>query len=605
MPNPDEAPSGSPTPPPQPVTGRLPHGLRPIIPPGATLVPAPPLRPLHAPPPPVVLPPPSIQPHLPLVQPPASMLATGLLPLDTEAASKPPQPYVLPPLPPVMPPAPVEGTLSTGLLPGATPPPANPTGTQRLVEDGPAKSQEEIKVPSSHQSPSSPESHPRKHAVEEEKAAKLGLRPVEATLLPAARPANQRRSSHTFKLFVVLLFIMMASFAAFAGLLYNFFQQNIEPHLGTVHPVTAAPTQVPDNKPSEELKTALAAANDRLAALQTEVETLRAQQGTTDEKLKNLAAPTPPSPKEEPAAPSTQLTLADGQISRLQAQVNELRTQQTEAEAKLQKMAVPAPKSEDNKTPALLAAATEKMNLLQSQVDASAAQQAKNAELLRELMEKSPPIDKPEPSPPASPAYSPPTISSVVALSSDTGQELRILKERNRLTLYADQALANASAEAMANLWRSLRDPDLAFVKDGIVAEIVRVQHFYGSIRGLPASYRLPVAELFKDGSVATEADLKDEQAIQLLLDQAQPPEVRTRAAAFLSGHKTKAVGEALVEAMRHDSNLLVVKAAQNTLQENFELYEPRLFDAIGMEKAWQAKREKLEPQKSEVEAPK
>ncbi|MDB6074375.1 MAG: hypothetical protein JWO89_2015 [Verrucomicrobiaceae bacterium] len=536
------------------------------------------------------------------------MLATGLLPLDTEMAPRVAPPVTLPALPPVKPPPAVESKLSAALLPPVAPPPTNPTGTQRLVEDGPQKSQGE-KTLSSHSFPSSPSStepHPRKQAVEEEKAAQLGLRPAEAASLPAARPANQRRSSHTFKLFLVLLFIMVGCFAAFAGYLYNFFQKNIEPYLGTSRAVAVAPPQVWE-KPSEELKAALAEANNKLAKMQTEIDALRAQQSTTDEKLETFT-PLPPPLKAEPP-PSTQLTLADGQISRLQAQVNELRTQQSDIDAKVQEIAAtPAPKPEEDKSPALLAAATERLDRLQSQLDIATAEQAKNTELLRELSEKPPPVDKPEktsqsPSLPTSPA----AISTVVTVNSDTGQELRILKERNRLTLYADQALANASAEAMANLWRSLRDPELAFVKDGVVAEIVRVQHFYGSIRGLPASYRLPVTELFKDGSVPTEADLKDEQAIHLLVDPAQPPEIRTRVAAFLAGHKTKEVGDALVEAMRHDNNLLVVKTAQNTLQENFELYEPRLFDAIGMEKAWQEKREKLqgEPQKPEAGVPK
>ncbi len=571
MPQPDEASPGPPNPPLPQATGRLPHGLRPIIPTGPLPAPAPPLRPPSLPVPAV---------HIPLIQPPDSMLATGLLPLE-------------PPPPPAPSHAkPVEGRLATGLLPISISYPPSPTGTQRLVGDIPAAPPRDATPRGAIPSAVEP---PRRPPPEGDKAAKLGLHTSEASLLPAVRPANQRRSSHTLKLFLLMLFIMVDCFIAFAALLYNYYQQNIEPRLSVhaqVAPILAPPP--PLEKPGEELKSALAAAHHQIATLQTQVEELSARQKLADSTLKNLSEPTP---KQEPGIPSTQLTLTDGQIIRLQSQVNELRTQQRLADAQMQKLSTqaPTPKAEerDDKLPKELAAAIERINQLQTQVDATAAREAKTTETLREMAEKSPPIDAPAetvsaPTPTKPYAPLPDThISTVVAVNSEAGAELRLLKERNRLTLYADQALANASAEAMARLWQSIRDPDLAFVKDGAVAEIVRVQHFYGTLRGLPDSYRLPVAELFKDGSVHAEADLKDEQVAKLLLDQAQPPEIRTRAATILSGHKTKAVGEALVEAMRHDPNLLVVKTAQNALQDTFELYEPRLFDAISMQKAW------------------
>lgn len=524
------------------------------------------------------------------------MLATGLLPLEPPATPLP----SLPPLPPVSPAVPVVKH-PTGLLPISIPYPPSPSGTQRLVESPGTES-------SSSASSEAPSHRP---AEEGKKVVKIGPHTDDDDALPVVRPANQRRSSHTLKLFLILLFIMAGCFAAFAGWLYTFYEQTIEPRLTATRIVVPPPQFHEPERNDGELTKALAAAHDQITALQTQVEELRAQQQVADTTLKTLSAPAAskaepaPAPTAEPGAPSTQLTLADGQLVRLQTQVNELRAQQTLAEAQLQKLAsapapasasAPSPKPEDDKTARDLAAAVEQIHQLQARLDTAAIQQAETTETLREMNEKSPPLDRPEPAPaappsrPLAPSPDPDTrISTVVAVNSEVGTELRLLKERNRLTLYADQALANASAEAMAKLWQSIRDPDLAFVKDGAIAEIVRVQHFYGSLRSLPPSYKLPVKDLFKDGTVPTEAELKDEQATQLLLDQALPPEIRTRAAMFLSGHKTRPVGDALIQAMRHDPNLLVVKAAQNTLQDNFELYEPRLFDAMGMQKAWDA----------------
>ena len=237
---------------------------------------------------------------------------------------------------------------------------------------------------------------------------------------------------------------------------------------------------------------------------------------------------------------------------------------------------------------AQLASANNAITRLQTQIDALRSRQS----LADARLEK---FDvRQTPAPAVTPASASPDNTSPDGIS--VMQELRLLKERNRLTLYADQSLANASSQAMANLWRAVRDPELAFVKDGAVAEIVRVQHFYGLMPGLPPSYHLPVRDLFHDDAIHSDADLKDHQIITLLLDQSRTLEVRTRAAALLAGRRDNAVGSALVEAMRHDPNLNVVKAAQTTLQENYELYAPRLFDAISMEKAWKERLAKSTP---------
>ena len=374
--------------------------------------------------------------------------------------------------------------------------------------------------------------------------AELGIRtaPVDESLV-APRPPNVRRSSITLKVFFLTVFVMIDCFALAAWYLHNFYESNIEPRLS-------------DNKTSQ------AAFDGKLAKLQAQIDDLRFVQV----------------PKEDPVAAAPQISLVDGQIARMQTQINSLRAQHEEVNTQLQKLAAPPPKA-DSATHTELAAALEKVNRLQANHDALAAQLTAAEGQIKKLESTPPPSEKP---------ISGNQIGSIVSVTSDAGQELRILKERNRLTLFADQALATASSKAMSGLWQTIRDPDLAFVKDGAVAEIVRVQHFYSSMPGLPPSYRLPVDKLFKGAGLHAESDLKTEQITKLLLDDAQPPEIRVRSAMILTGHKDKNVGDALLSAMRHDPSLLVVKAAQNALQDTFELYAPRLFDTVGMEKAWQ-----------------
>ena len=169
-------------------------------------------------------------------------------------------------------------------------------------------------------------------------------------------------------------------------------------------------------------------------------------------------------------------------------------------------------------------------------------------------------------------------VASMVPVVSPTNEQLWLLKERNRLTLYADQAISQGSSEAMASLWRSLDDPELAKLREGTQAEIIRVQNFYAHLSRVPPEYRLPVRDLFQeDPTIRSEADLPPAQLIKLLLDQKQPVEVRTRSAFVLGGQRSDAVRIALLECMKHDPVLDVVKEAQRTLQTDYNMRVPPL----------------------------
>ncbi len=480
MPMPDEDPSGAPLLPRPRQEGYHPKGLRPIIP----RTPLIPLDPAD-----------SVPAHLlPAEEKRSSSgisapVSAAESPSNTigQALPTPVNAFVAEHLCSSSLPEPAASTLSTGLLPSA-----------KLLEAAPP--------------------------IEGDKTTRLHERPVPPSVAPPVRSANERRPSPALKLFGLSLFITAASFAAFATLLYSFFEHNIEPRLGTGFAVSPPrPGEPPPPAPvPDELKAAFATTTTQLAAYKDQISQLQKRIATDKD-----------------------------QIDRLQTQMEALRSQQSEAGTQIK---------------------TLDARLLEAQLAASA----------------------PRPS----------DLASNVQITTDAEhatpdgismlQELRLLKERNRLTFYADQALANASSKAMASLWNAVRDPELVFVKDGAVAEIIRVQHFYGMLPGLPPSYRLPVRELFHDDAIHTDADLNDDQVTKLLRDETQPLEVRTRAAMLLSGRRDNKVGNALVEAMRHDPNLNVVKAAQHTLQENYELYAPRLFDSVGMAAVWKERLAKL-----------
>jgi hypothetical protein len=232
---------------------------------------------------------------------------------------------------------------------------------------------------------------------------------------------------------------------------------------------------------------------------------------------------------------------------------------------------------------------------LQRQYDALALKQQASDSSYTQMIEqlKTALADKPKDGRPADTASSLSaalSVASVVPVTSPVNEELRLLKERNRLTFYADQAIATGSSEAMDNLWRSIDDPELTRLRDGAKAEIIRVQNYYSQLSRLPPDFRLPVQALFHDPAIRSEADLQPAQLTQLLTDQKQPLEVRARAAYVLGGHPTDPkVAAALVQAMTTDPSLDVMKEVQRTLSLDHGMIIPPL-NARAAKAWWQGK---------------
>lgn len=169
-------------------------------------------------------------------------------------------------------------------------------------------------------------------------------------------------------------------------------------------------------------------------------------------------------------------------------------------------------------------------------------------------------------------------VASMVPATSPVNQELILLKERNRLTFWADEAIATGSSEAMDNLWRSLDDPEIARLRDGVKAEIIRVQNYYSQLSRLPPDYRIPVQAIYQDPTIRSEADLQPAQLVKLLLDHDRPVEVRARAAYVLGSYpKDPQAVSALVQAMTSDPSLDVIKEAQRNLSEQQGMIIPPL----------------------------
>jgi len=175
---------------------------------------------------------------------------------------------------------------------------------------------------------------------------------------------------------------------------------------------------------------------------------------------------------------------------------------------------------------------------------------------------------------------------AVSAPLSPSESELILLKERNRLTSYADEAIATAERAPLTTLWEALSDPRLQHLIHGVEAEILRVRTFYLTGSHL-TRYEIPVAELFPGSPAKRDTDLTDEQLLSLLNDPKQPWQTRMKTA-WILGRKPKAPAnvEALLRSVKEDQNLDVVKEATFSFQR-LTGFETRLFEPTALMEAW------------------
>ena len=188
------------------------------------------------------------------------------------------------------------------------------------------------------------------------------------------------------------------------------------------------------------------------------------------------------------------------------------------------------------------------------------------------------------PVPAVAPSTSIPIPEGVVQPTEARG-ELLLLKERNRLTDYADKAIATGSRDALQAVVEAMFDTENQNLHHAAQAEFRRVQAFYEISASIDPAYKLPLLELFKDGSVKNEAEIKPERLIALMKDSKQPWEVRLRCAYLLRESPDKDVDAALLQALKEDASLDVAKQAQTSLERRLGK-RFRLFDIPAVE-AW------------------
>jgi hypothetical protein len=242
-----------------------------------------------------------------------------------------------------------------------------------------------------------------------------------------------------------------------------------------------------------------------------------------------------------------------------------------------------------------LSAASEKITDLQKQIDflrdANHAVDGKLGEISEKLSKPAPAPSLVAPVEPTLATEGKTEVAAVVPVQSSSNQELVLIKERNRLTGYADEAISTGARKSLNLLIEKLQDPKMANLRHAAYSEVQRVYYHLRFTSRIDPNFRIPVNDLFKDTAIRDESDLKTEQIIKLLHDTEKPWEVRLRAAWLLGGRRTREVGEALIKSIKEDSMLDVSKEAQLSFEQNMD-HKFLLLDVPAIDAWWKSQTE-------------
>jgi hypothetical protein len=239
-----------------------------------------------------------------------------------------------------------------------------------------------------------------------------------------------------------------------------------------------------------------------------------------------------------------------------------------------------------------IATSAKQIQELQKQIDATRALQDTQAQQLEKLIERVASTRSDEPPPMATTdsagiTSDPSSSTPFLPTSSAATAELRLLKERNRLTTYADESIATGLRRPLNLIIDAMRDPDRANLFHAAQAEYYRIMGHFQLLNRIEPTYKLPLSELFPQKTPASEANLTIEQLISLLENKELAWQVRLRSAFLLGGRRTPEVNAALVKAFTDDPSLDVAKEAQLSFEQNVG-HKFLLFDFAGLSKWWQ-----------------
>lgn len=239
--------------------------------------------------------------------------------------------------------------------------------------------------------------------------------------------------------------------------------------------------------------------------------------------------------------------------------------------------------------------ANDQISTLQKQIDTQSGERERTQARLQEMADRMALVIKQTAFVPTADAAGATTadaaqVAALMPSVSPSTSELILLKERNRLTDYADRAIATGDRNALQAIVLSMFDPAMKHLRNACEAEFRRVQNYYEYSISIDPSYTLPLQDLFKDGSVRAEADLTPAQLTQIMHDPKQAWENRLRCAYLLRASTDKDTNAALIKTLKEDPSLDVAKQAQTTFEKRVGR-KFRLFDIPTLDAWWETQK--------------
>lgn len=250
-----------------------------------------------------------------------------------------------------------------------------------------------------------------------------------------------------------------------------------------------------------------------------------------------------------------------------------------------------APAAADGSQGEALAKAAEQITALQKQLDVVRREQLLAQQNTRESLERiSNVLKDPQLSPAAVTTAAPGAagVPDAAPTVTPTQAEFIQIKERNRLTQYADEAIATGMRKPLEAIVEYLQDPASKHLHEAAQTEYMRAVRAIQILQREDPGYRLPVSELFKGQNVREETDLKPEALHKLLADPQLPWEVRGRTCFLLVGSNAADTNAKLIQAIKEDPSLEVAKQAQIALEQRIKR-RFRIFDIPAIEAWWKS----------------
>jgi hypothetical protein len=144
----------------------------------------------------------------------------------------------------------------------------------------------------------------------------------------------------------------------------------------------------------------------------------------------------------------------------------------------------------------------------------------------------------------------------------NVSQQVKILDERNKLTMLGDKAIAWGDSKALEDLELYSKQHPTGELDKAVTAEILRVKSFYAGSRvaGRDIEVIFPDGNKYTNGAIPTNI---------LLLGLDDPDwAIRTKSAEMLAYHKEKKVPDALLKTMANDPRLDTRKAALDAFEK-------------------------------------